>query len=207
MSANIHWYEPAKGHGLRHNPFKAIVVPRPIGWISTRSRSGVLNVAPYSFFNAFSYEPPIVGFATNDVKKDSLINAEETGEFVFNLVTKGLAERMNATAAAVGPDVSEFELAGLTPGKSRIVSAPRVEESPVSFECKCSEILQLKTANGNVAQAWLVLGEVVGVHIDTSLIKDGVFSTVDAQPLARGGGTADYFWAGSETLIRMQRPA
>ncbi len=204
---DFHFYEPAKGHGLRFNPFKAIIAPRPIGWISTRSKAGVNNLAPYSFFNAFADVPPIIGFSTSVHKKDSLRNVEETGEFAFNLVTRGLAEKMNATSASVGPDISEFGLAGLTPAASRIITAPRVAQSPVSFECKCTEILQLKTASGEKVPSWLVLGEVVAVHIDNALLHDGVYDTAAAQHLARGGGLGDYFWVDESTLMRMSRPA
>lgn len=206
MPIDFHYYEPGKGHGLRHNPFKAIVAPRPIGWISSRSAAGVPNLAPYSFFNAFCDAPPIIGFSCGGHKKDSLRNVEQTGEFAFNLVTRRLAAEMNATSASVAPDVSEFELARLTPAPSRIISAPRVAESPVSFECKCTEILQLKTASGAQAQTWLVLGEVVAVHIDKTLLRDGVYDSAAAQHLARGGGLSDYFWIGPETLMRMTRP-
>jgi flavin reductase (DIM6/NTAB) family NADH-FMN oxidoreductase RutF len=205
--ADFHFYEPAKGHGLRHNPFKSIVAPRPIGWISTRSKAGVFNLAPYSFFNAFADAPPIIGFSTSFQKKDSLRNVEETGEFAFNLVTRGLAEQMNATSASVGPEVSEFGLAGLTPVASRIIAAPRVGESPVSFECKCTEIIQLKSASGEKVPSWLVLGEVVAVYIDKALLRDGVYDTAAAQHLARGGGLADYFWVEESTMLRMARPA
>ena len=207
VAAEFHYYEPAKGHGLRFNPFKAIIAPRPIGWISTRSRAGVFNLAPYSFFNAFADAPPIIGFSTSFQKKDSLRNVEETGEFAFNLVTRGLAEQMNATSASVGPDISEFALAGLTPAASRIIAAPRVAESPVSFECKCTEILQLKTASGEKVPSWLVLGEVVAVYIDKALLRDGIYDTAAAQHLARGGGLADYFWVEEKTRLSITRPA
>jgi flavin reductase (DIM6/NTAB) family NADH-FMN oxidoreductase RutF len=207
MPIDFHYYEPAKGHGLQHNPFKAIVAPRPIGWISSRSATGVLNLAPYSFFNAFCDNPPLVGFSCTGQKKDSVNNVEQTGEFAYNLVTRSLAEAMNATSATVAPEVNEFELAGLTPAPSRIISAPRVAESPVSFECRCTEIHQLKAANGEKAPAWLVLGEVVAVHIDKSLLRDGVYDTASAEHLARGGGPSDYFWVNHETLLRMTRPA
>lgn len=206
MPTDFHYYEPGKGHGLRHNPFKAIVAPRPIGWISSRSAAGVPNLAPYSFFNALCDAPPIVGFSCGGHKKDSLRNVEQTGEFAFNLVTRQLAAEMNATSASVAPEVSEFELARLTPAPSRLIAAPRVAESPVSFECKCTEILQLKTASGTQAQTWLVLGEVVAVHIHKTLLRDGVYDTAAAQHLARGGGLSDYFWIGPETLMRMTRP-
>ena len=206
-AADFHFYEPGKGHGLRHNPFKSIVAPRPIGWISSRSKAGVFNLAPYSYFNAFCDAPPIIGFASSAEKKDSLRNVRETGEFAFNLVTRALAEQMNATSATVGPEVSEFALAGLTPVASRIIAVPRVAESPVSFECKCTEILQLKSASGEKVPSWLVLGEVVAVHIDKALLRDGAYDTAAAQHLARGGGLADYFWVEESTMLRMTRPA
>jgi flavin reductase (DIM6/NTAB) family NADH-FMN oxidoreductase RutF len=204
--ADFHFYEPGKGHGLRHNPFKSIVAPRPIGWISTRSKAGVFNLAPYSYFNAFCDAPPIIGFASSADKKDSLRNVRDTGEFAFNLVTRSLAEQMNATSATVGPEVSEFGLARLTPVASRIIAAPRVAQSPVSFECKCTEILQLKSASGEEVPCWLVLGEVVAVHIDKALLPGGVYDTAAAQHLARGGGLADYFWVEESTMMRMTRP-
>jgi flavin reductase (DIM6/NTAB) family NADH-FMN oxidoreductase RutF len=206
MPSEYHFYEPANGHGLRHNPFKSIVAPRPIGWISSRSADGVLNLAPYSFFNAFSDAPPIVGFSCTGQKKDTVHNVEQTGEFAFNLVTRSLAEAMNATSANVAPGVNEFELAGVTAAPSRLIAAPRVAESPVAFECKRTEILQLKAANGTKAPAWLVLGEVVGVHINKALLHDGIYETAAAGHLARGGGLSDYFWVGEETLLRMTRP-
>ena len=206
MTNNIHFYEPRNGHGLPHDPFNAIVGPRPIGWISTRSAGGALNLAPYSFCSAFNYIPPIVGFASIG-HKDTLRNIEETGEFVWNLVTRPLAEVMNQTCAAVPPEVSEFGLAGLTPVASRLVSVPRVQESPVSFECKKTQIVQLQTAAGDTVPTWLVLGEVVAVHIAKSLLKDGVYDTANADHILRGGGAADYFSIGPEQLFRMHRPA
>jgi flavin reductase (DIM6/NTAB) family NADH-FMN oxidoreductase RutF len=201
----MHYYEPRHGHGLRHDPFNAIVGPRPIGWISTRSAAGALNLAPYSFFNAFNYTPPIVGFASIG-HKDTLRNIEQTGEFAWNLVTVPLAQAMNQTCAPVPPEVSEFELAGLTPVASRVISVPRVRESPVSFECRLTQIVQLQGASGEKVATWLVLGEVVAVHVAESLIKDGVYDTAAAQPVVRGGGPADYFTIGPQQLFRMFRP-
>ncbi len=146
MSDDIHFYEPANGHGLPHDPFNAIVGPRPIGWISSHDREGRLNLAPYSFFNAFNYIPPIIGFSSVG-RKDSLNNIEQTGEFVWNLATRPLAEQMNQSCAAVSPEVNEFELSGLTPVASKIVGVPRAGESPVSFECKVTQIIQLQRAD------------------------------------------------------------
>jgi flavin reductase (DIM6/NTAB) family NADH-FMN oxidoreductase RutF len=205
MPDSSYFYEPRLGHGLPHDPFNAIVGPRPIGWISTCNAQGGLNAAPYSFFNAFNYTPPIVGFASIGYK-DSVRNIEETGEFVWNLVTRPLAEAMNQTCAAVPPEVSEFELAGLTPLASRLVAPPRIAESPVSFECKLTQLLQLQDAQGQKVPTWLVLGEVVAVHIAQRLLVNGVYDTARADHVLRGGGPADYFRVGPEQLFRMFRP-
>jgi flavin reductase (DIM6/NTAB) family NADH-FMN oxidoreductase RutF len=200
-----HFYEPRNGHGLPHDPFNAIVGPRPIGWISSVSQAGTPNLAPYSFFNAFNYVPPIVGFASIGAK-DTLRNVQETGEFVWNLATKPLAEAMNSTCAAVPPEVDEFALAGLTAAPSRLVGPPRVAESPVSFECKVTQVIQLQGADGDAVSTWLVLGEVVGVHIASELLRDGIYDTAAAGHILRGGGPADYFTVGPEQLFRMYRP-
>jgi flavin reductase (DIM6/NTAB) family NADH-FMN oxidoreductase RutF len=205
MSTAFHFYEPRDGHRLPHDPFNAIVGPRPIGWISSHSPDGVLNLAPYSFFNAFNYVPPIIGFASIGYK-DTLRNIERTGEFCWNLVSRPLAERMNQTCAAVPPEVDEFALAGLEPAPSRVVAVPRVAGSAVSMECRLSQLLQLQRADGAQVETWLVLGEVVGVHIDTALLKDGVYDTAAAQPVLRGGGPADYFSIGPEQLFKIFRP-
>ena len=204
-SPSIHFYEPRLGHGLPHDPFNAIVGPRPIGWISSMNAQGALNLAPYSFFNAFNYVPPIVGFASIGAK-DTLHNVQATREFAWNLATRPLAERMNASCAAVPPEVNEFELARLTPAPSRVIAVPRVAESPVSFECRVTQIVQLQGADGAQVQTWLTLGEVVAVHIDKALLKDGVYDTAAAQPILRGGGPGDYFSIGPEQLFRMFRP-
>ena len=205
MTTDIHFYEPSAGHGLAHDPFNALVAPRPIGWISSRSRDGVLNLAPYSFFNAFNYKPPLVGFASVGYK-DSVRNIEETGEFGWNLATRPLAEAMNQSCAAVGPEVDEFQLAGLTPEPSRVIGVPRVKETPVSFECRVSQILRLTGADGTETDTWMVFGEVVGVHIARHLLKDGVYQTADAEPILRGGGPADYFGISPDTFFQMYRP-
>ncbi len=200
-----HFYEPAHGHGLAHDPLNAIVAPRPIGWISTVSPSGVVNLAPYSFFNAFNYKPPIIGFASQGWK-DSVENAQATGEFVWNLATRAQAEAMNASAATVAPEVDEFELAGLGKVPSRLVAPPRVAGSPVQFECKVTQIVQLTTKEGDEIPQWLVLGEAVGVHIDHDLIEDGVYQTAKAHPILRGGGPADYFEITQDRRFLMRRP-
>lgn len=200
-----HFYQPQLGHGLPHDPFNAIVGPRPIGWISTTSPQGVHNLAPYSFFNAFNYVPPIVGFASIGAK-DSLRNVQDTGEFVWNLVTHDLAEAMNQTCAPLAPDHSEFEFAQLMSSPSTLVKPPRVAQSPVAFECRCTQIVQLQGLDQHAVNTWLVLGEVVGVHIALHLLVDGVYDTARAGHVLRGGGPGDYFRIGPEQLFHMWRP-
>ena len=205
MSNSIHFYEPRNGHGLPHDPFNAIVGPRPIGWISSRSSDGTVNLAPYSFFNAFNYTPPIIGFCSIGYK-DTVRNVEQTGEFVWNLVTRDLAQAMNQTSAPAPHGVSEFALAGLTATPSRVVTAPRVGESPVAFECRVTQVLPLQSAAGEVLPSWLVLGEVVAVHIAQRMLIDGVYDTGSAAHVLRAGGPGDYFSVGPEQLFRMFRP-
>lgn len=202
---DMHSYEPSKGHGLPHDPFNSIIGPRPIGWVSTRGADGSLNLAPYSFFNGFNYTPPIIGFSSTSAK-DSLRNCQETGEFVWNLTTRDLAARMNETCASVPYDTNEFELGGLTPVPSQLVSAPRVAESPVHFECKVSQIVQLKGHAGNPTPAWLVLGEVVAVHIARHLLKDGLFDTFTAGIVLRAGGPSAYAEIRPESRFDLHRP-
>jgi flavin reductase (DIM6/NTAB) family NADH-FMN oxidoreductase RutF len=202
---DLHYYEPKNGHGLRHDPFYAIIAPRPIGWISSRDAKGNVNLAPYSFFNAFSSRPPIIGFASSSWK-DSAANVQETGEFVWNLATMDLAMQMNATSAHVPRDVSEFTISGLTAIPGRIVNVPRVAESPVAFECKLTQTIQLQGANGNEIEGWLTLGEVVAVHIDKAMIKDGVYQTALARPIARAGRRGDYFEIRPDAMFEMIRP-
>lgn len=202
---DLHFYEPRNGHGLKHDPFNAIIAPRPIGWISSRDAKGNVNLAPYSFFNGFCYTPPIIGFSSTSWK-DTVQNVKDTGEFVWNLATLDLAKHMNATAAHVAPDVSEFQIAGLTAVPGKLVNVPRVAESPVAFECKLTEIIQLKGANGEKANAWLTMGEVVAVHIDKAMIRDGVYITALAKPIVRAGRKGDYFTVKPEDMFEMVRP-
>jgi flavin reductase (DIM6/NTAB) family NADH-FMN oxidoreductase RutF len=202
---NYHFYEPVLGHGLPHDPFNAIVGPRPIGWISTRDANGIANLAPYSFFNAFNYTPPIVGFSSIG-PKDSLLNIRETGVFGWNLTTRPLADQMNASSAAAPKGIDEFKLAGLSALPGRVLDVPLVEQSPVRFECRCTQIVQLETIDGDAIQTWMVLGEVVGVHIDKALLCDGVYDTAAAHPVLRGGGMVDYFEISSDAYFQMHRP-
>ena len=201
----MHFYEPRNGHGLRHDPFNAIIAPRPIGWISTCSEDGKPNLAPYSFFNAFNYTPPLIGFSSLG-EKDSLRNARATGEFVWNLVSQPLAEAMNQSCAPVPYGVNEFELAGLETAPSRLVRPPRVAASLVAMECKVTQIIQLQSHAGTALSTWLTLGEVVAVHIDESLIQDGIYQTAKGHPVMRSGGPGDYFTLDPDHLFRMTRP-
>ena len=196
-----HFYEPAAGHGLAHDPLNSIVAPRPIGWIGSVSAAGTRNLAPYSFFNLFNYTPPIVGFASIGWK-DSVANIEATRTFTWNLATRALAEAMNATSAMTGED--EFALAGLAAEPGRLIAAPRVAASPVAFECALTQLVRLETRAGEALETWLVLGEVIGVHIDRAMLEDGTYQTARAEPITRGGGPADYFALGE--LFRMRRP-
>jgi len=202
---SAHIYEPAGGHGLRHDPFNAIVGPRPIGWISTVSAAGVANLAPYSFFNGFNYVPPLIAFSSIG-RKDSVTNAEATGEFCWNLATEALAQAMNLSCAPAPADVDEFEVAGLTAAPGRIVAAPRVLESPVNFECKVSQIIQLRRADGVKVDSWLTIGEVVAVHIDKALIVGGIYDTAAARPVLRAGRMGDYAVIRPDAMFEMRRP-
>ena len=200
------FYDAVKNdHGFQYDPFKAIVAPRPIGWISSQGAKGNVNLAPYSFFNAFCYTPTIIGFATTGIK-DSFTNIQETKEFCWNLVTKDLAAQMNMTSANVPRDVDEFELAGLTKAPSRKVSVPRVAESPVSFECKLTQTLQLEGLDGKKSASWMTFGEVVAVHIDKRFIKDGVYQTTEAHPVVRAGRQGDYIEVRPDAAFEMVRP-
>jgi len=187
---------------LPHDPFKAIVAPRPIGWISTRALDGRINLAPYSYFNGFCSSPPIVGFSSEGWK-DSASFARESGEFVANLATSELREPMNATSAPFPRGENEFSRARLTMAECRLVAAPRVAESPAAMECKVVEVVEIPTQVGAWSGSVLTLGEVVAFHIDERYLSDGRFDTVRAHPLARCG-YQDY--AIVESLFAMARP-
>ncbi|XWJ90711.1 flavin reductase family protein [Phytobacter ursingii] len=201
----MYFYEPSQGHGLPHDPLNAIIGPRPIGWISSLDGEGRQNLAPYSFFNCFNYRPPIIGFASSGWK-DSVRNICETKEFVWNLTTRALAERMNETSASLAHGEDEFAFSGLTPLASRIVKAPRVAESPVHFECRISQCIQLTKANGEALDSWLVLGEAVAIHIDDSLLENGIYQTAKAQPILRAGGPTAYYTITDAQRFDMRRP-
>ncbi|MBR0670243.1 flavin reductase family protein [Neoroseomonas soli] len=180
------FYEPRLGHGLPYDPFKAIVAPRPIGWISTVDAQGRANLAPYSFFNAVHSRPPMVAF-TSESMKHSAANAIATGEFVFNLCTRPLFDAMNISSGAHAEGVNEFEAAGLATAPCRIVKVPRIAASPASFECRVVHSMQFHDVEGHALEGWIIIGQVMGVHIDEAFIRDGRFDTAAAQPVARCG--------------------
>jgi flavin reductase (DIM6/NTAB) family NADH-FMN oxidoreductase RutF len=198
-----HFYEPKSGHGLPHDPFKAIVAPRPIGWISSVDAEGRVNLAPYSFFNAFCEAPPIVGFSSAG-RKDSQRNIEATGEFVVNLATRKHAQAMSLTSAPVTHGINEMELAGLAAAPCRLVRPPRVADSPAALECKLLFMLPLKDIDGEFTSCTLIFGQVVGVHIDRAVLKDGQFDMTAAGTIARCGYRGDYTEVTS--LFEMLRP-
>lgn len=204
MSDNaVHFYDPQGDHGLPHDPFKAILAPRVIGWIASRSAKGQVNLAPYSFFGAFSANPKIVGFSSEGYK-DTIRNIEETGEFTWNLTSRSLAEAMNRSAAPVAAVVNEFQLAGLTEAPGRQVAVPHVGESPAALECKLLQVLPLRGLDGELTGNWVAFGQVVGVHIRREFLRDGLFDLKAAQPVLRAGYRGDY--AGIGEMFEMIRP-
>jgi flavin reductase (DIM6/NTAB) family NADH-FMN oxidoreductase RutF len=197
------FYEPRKkDHGLPHDPFKALVSPRPIGWITSMSLAGDINLAPYSFFNAFQAHPHLVGFAS-DGRKDSVVFVEETGEFVCNMVTEDLWHAMNATSAPLPRGTSEMSHAGLEAAPSRLVRPPRVAKAAAALECRWTETIHLKDAAGAPSDAWLVCGEVVGIHIDDRFLVDGRVDTAAMRMMARLG-YKDY--AVVDRTLTLERP-
>ncbi len=189
--------------GFAHDPFKAIVAPRPIGWITALSAKGEVNLSPYSFFNAISSRPNIVMFSSEN-KKDAVAFAEETREFTCSLVTKALAQPMNLTSAPLPRGESEYAHAELEMAPSRFVKPPRVAGTPAALECKLLSVQQLHDLDGQAVPRWMVLGQVVGIFIDDAFIKDGRFDTAGANPIARCG-YADY--AEVTSLFSITRPA
>jgi flavin reductase (DIM6/NTAB) family NADH-FMN oxidoreductase RutF len=180
-------YDPRiNDHNLPHSPFTALVAPRPIGWISTISRDGIVNLGPYSFFNIVSGYPPFVMFASKP-RKDSQRNAEETGEFVVNMATWDLREEMNASSADFSSSVSEPVRVGLEMVPSKLVKPPRVKLSPVALECKYFKTVQMVSSDGTVNPASIVLGEVINCYIDDAIIVDGYVDLARAKPIARLG--------------------
>lgn len=199
-----HFYVPADGHGLPHDPLKALVAPRPIGWISSVDGEGRANLAPYSFFNLVGERPPIVAFSSGGVK-DSLSNVVETGEFVCNIASFDLRHAVNISSTSVPRGVSEFDLAGLTPAPCNVVKAPRVAEAPAALECVVLQVIPLVGRDGNAGPYTLVLGEVVGVHIADRVLVDGIVDPALVRAIARLG-SSDYAVTEASSLFRMARP-
>jgi flavin reductase (DIM6/NTAB) family NADH-FMN oxidoreductase RutF len=187
------FYRPKDGHGLPHDPFKAIVVPRPIGWVSTLDAEGRANLAPYSFFNGCGDHPPLVMFAQTGRKsrdereKDSIANIRATGEFACSVVAQALKDAMNASTGGYPAGIDEFEKAGLTKGEGRAIRAPHVAEAPAALECRMVRIIDdLPSAREGLMNI-VVIGEVVGVHIRDEVLKDGLVDVLAYNPVARMG--------------------
>ncbi|WP_038358411.1 flavin reductase family protein [Bosea sp. UNC402CLCol] len=189
--------------GFAHDPFKAIVAPRPIGWITALSAKGEVNLSPYSFFNAISSRPNLVMFSSEN-KKDAVSFIEETGEFTCSLVSGALMQQMNLTSAPLPRGQSEYPHAGLEMAPSRFVKSPRVAGTPAALECRSVSIQQLRDIDGNDVPRWMVIGQVLGIFIDDAFVKDGRFDTAGANPIARCG-YADY--AEVTSVFSLQRPA
>ncbi len=199
------FYETAtNAHGLPHDPFKALVTPRPIGWITALSARGEINLSPYSFFNAVSERPPMVAFSSSG-RKDAVTFVEETGEFVCNLATFDLREQMNRTSAALPRGENEMADAGLAAAPSRLVKPPRVADAPAALECKWLQTVPLAPLGGGEPSYHLVIGQVVGIHIDDRFIVDGLVDTAAMRPIARSG-YRDYFVSTPETRFSLTRP-
>jgi len=180
------FYEPANGHGLPHDPFRNIVAPRPIGWISTLDADGLANLAPYSFFNAVCGSPPMVGFASEGMKH-SATNALATGEFAVNIVGRPMADKMNVTSTRVPGDIDEFELAGLEREECLLIAPPRVKGAPATLECRVTGSHELIGLDGEATDRMMVFGQVIGVHINDEFLTEGMFDIVKAQTIARLG--------------------
>lgn len=190
------FYRPAQGHGLPHNPFNAIVTPRPIGWISTRGSKGD-NLAPYSFFNAAAYSPPQVTFASTGVK-DSLTNIRETRVFAVNVVAEAMFHAMSATSADLAPEIDEFAHAGVAKADCTTIPCPRVADAPATLECELIDIITLRGRNN-----FLILGEVTGIHLRDDCLTEGRFDVTRFNPVARLG-YRDYTIV--RDLVELRRP-
>jgi len=191
-------------HGLPHDPFKAIVAPRPIGWISSMSTKGEINLAPYSYFNGASTEPPIVMFSSEGYK-DSVAFIEETKEFVCNVATYEMRQPMVETSGHYPRGVSEMERAGIAAAPSRLVKPPRVAAAPCALECRLLKVVRLDDLAGTPLDQYVVFGQVVGIYIDDRFLKDGLLDTAAMMPIARAG-YRDYFVSTLETKFSIKRP-
>ncbi|MGR3714764.1 MAG: flavin reductase family protein [Shimia sp.] len=198
------FYKPADGHGLPHNPFNALITPRPIAWVSTQDANGVRNLAPYSFFNGTAYTPPQVMFASTGSKpdqtegKDSLTNIRETGVFCINVVSQDMRDTMNISTATFDKEVDEFDRAGLTAEQCDTIACPRLVGAPASMECRMTQIVEQLGENN-----YLIMGEVTGIHMRDDCIVDGKFDVTTFRPLARLG-YRDYSVV--DNTFTLQRP-
>jgi flavin reductase (DIM6/NTAB) family NADH-FMN oxidoreductase RutF len=193
----------SNAHGMAHDPFKAIVAPRPIGWIGTKGRDGSRNLSPYSFFNAVGDKPKMVMFSSSG-RKDSLRNVQETGVFTASFVSRSLLDQMNASSAAVSYETDEFTLAGLTAAAGKLVDAPYVGEAVAALECRATKVLTLPDMEGNDTDSHAVFGQVVGIHIADAMIRGGRFDLASADPIMRLG-YMDY--AGMGPVFELKRPS
>ncbi len=202
----MHYDTASNAHGMKHDPFKALVVPRPIGWVASIGKDGSRNLAPYSFFNAVSDRPPMLVFSSAG-RKDTLRNIEETGEFTCSIATWELREAMNVSSAPLAYPVDEFEVAGLEAAASVLVKPPRVARSPAAFECELWKTIELPVDPGRPQHVYtVVFGRVVGIYIDDAIISDGQVDTGAMKPLARLG-YMDYCVTSADTMFTMNRPS
>ena len=203
------FYEPGKSkHGLPHDPFKSCVIPRPIGWISTLSKEGIANLAPYSQFQQLTFDPPYVMFAANQnslaKRKDSVENAEQTGEFVWNMATYDLRDAVNKSGEEVGPEIDEFEISGLPPIDCVKVKPPRVKESKVSFECSLNTVVEIGEAEAGAG--FIVIGTIVMFHIDDRVYNDGHIDLEVLNPIGRLAGNTYTRIIDNFDIVRQVKP-
>lgn len=192
VASSYHEFRVADGHGLRRNPLKAIIAPRPIAWVSTVSNAGIGNLAPYSFFNMVNDRPPMVMFSSIG-RKDTVNNIAETGEFSISTASRSQVDVMNCTSQNFEPTVDEFDLAGLARKASSLIRPAGVAGSPAILECRSVEVRQLTTSAGQLIDTWMVIGEVLAVHLSQDCIVDGVYRTELANPVLRAGYAGDYW--------------
>ena len=185
------------------DPFKGVVVPRPIGWISSVSKAGQVNLAPYSFFNGVQSRPRIVNFCSES-EKDAAAFAIESGEFAWSMATWNLREKMNMTSEGLPRGQSEFDFAGLATAPCKLIKAPRVADSPAAMECKVTQVLRVKDADGKETGGVVVYGQVIGMHIDERFMKNGRFDLSAVKPIARCGYDE---YTVVERVFAMERPA
>lgn len=203
--SGTYFYEVAQGHGLRHNPLKAIIAPRPIAWVSTLSAGGLSNLAPYSFFAMINDTPPMLSFCSNGAK-DTVGNIRETGQFVVNIPTVALADQMNQTSAPYSSEIDEFEAAGLEKAAARMVAPHCVKGAAAALECSSTDIIRLRDISGKAIDSWLVIGQVLAVHIDQHCIVDGLYDTAQANPILRAGYADEYWAIDTHGKFSMHRP-